>query len=214
VAALPRILTSHLYLKISSIFLELFAQIVLTVHVVKTVPKSPDSPERNRRMDSMIAKEVTRLLHLSPKDLRLRYAELFAECTHTGNKGWLIKRIAWRLQALAEGDLSERARDRARELACDADLRLSPPEPIKIPLCAVAELLGTPSIQSDPRLPPPGSTLVRKYKGQAVRVKVLSQGFEYHGITYESLSAVAQAITGTHWNGILFFRLNRKGGKS
>jgi hypothetical protein len=44
------------------------------------------------------------------------------------NKSWLIKRIAWRLQALAEGDLSERARQRAKELANDADLRLSPPK--------------------------------------------------------------------------------------
>jgi hypothetical protein len=39
---------------------------------------------------------------------------------------WLVKRIAWRMQALAEGDLSERARRRAAELANDADLRLSP----------------------------------------------------------------------------------------
>jgi hypothetical protein len=52
---------------------------------------------------------------------------VFGEATRAGNKSWLIKRIAWRLQALAEGDLSERARQRAKELANDADLRLSPP---------------------------------------------------------------------------------------
>jgi len=49
------------------------------------------------------------------------------EPTGVTNKGWLCKRLAWRLQALAEGDLSERARRRASELACDADLRLLPP---------------------------------------------------------------------------------------
>src|SRR5262249_32672437 len=47
--------------------------------------------------------------------------------TRTGNKAWLVKRLAWRLQALTEGDLSARARRRAADLAQDADLRLSPP---------------------------------------------------------------------------------------
>jgi hypothetical protein len=165
-------------------------------------------------MDSKIAKEVARLPHMTPEKLRRRYAQVFGEPTRTGNKAWLIKRIAWRLQALAEGDLSERARNRARELACDADLRLSPPQPTRSRSQAAAELIAIPAHRSDPRLPPPGSILVRKYKGQSVQVKVLHQGFEYRGTTFESLSAVAKVITGTHWNGMLFFRLNRKGGKS
>jgi hypothetical protein len=67
------------------------------------------------------------LQRLGAGQLRQRYAELFGETTNANNKAWLLKRIAWRLQALAEGDLSERARQRAAELACDADLRLNPP---------------------------------------------------------------------------------------
>src|SRR4051795_13142112 len=71
--------------------------------------------------------EVHALQRLSVADLRARFAELFGEPTRATNRIWLIRRLAWRLQALAEGDLSERARRRAAELANDADLRLLPP---------------------------------------------------------------------------------------
>ncbi len=71
--------------------------------------------------------EVAALGRLGVADLRHRFAELFGDTTRAGNKAWLIKRLAWRLQALAEGDLSERARRRAAELAQDADIRLTPP---------------------------------------------------------------------------------------
>jgi hypothetical protein len=78
-------------------------------------------------MQLNVAKEVAALRRLTTRQLRQRYAEVFGEATNANNKAWLVKRIAWRLQALAEGDLSERARRRAAELAHDADLRLSPP---------------------------------------------------------------------------------------
>src|SRR5579872_4997674 len=74
-----------------------------------------------------VAKEMAQLKRMSTPDLRARYAEVFGEETNANNKPWLIKRIVWRLQALAEGDLSERAKRRAGELACDADLRMNPP---------------------------------------------------------------------------------------
>src|SRR5882672_4301726 len=72
--------------------------------------------------------EVAALDRLGVAELRRRFAALFGEPTRAGNKTWLIKRLAWRLQALAEGDLSERARRRAAELARDTDLRLTAPE--------------------------------------------------------------------------------------
>jgi hypothetical protein len=74
-----------------------------------------------------LAKEVAQLGKLGTADLRARYAEVFGEPTRSGNRPWLVKRIAWRLQALAEGGLSDRAKQRAEELAQDADLRLRPP---------------------------------------------------------------------------------------
>jgi Protein of unknown function (DUF2924) len=60
-----------------------------------------------------VGKEVAALRRLTTRDLRQRYAEVFGEPTSANNRDWLVKRIAWRLQALAEGDLSERARRRA-----------------------------------------------------------------------------------------------------
>src|SRR5260370_11956029 len=78
-------------------------------------------------MELNVPTEVAALQRLGPKQLRARYAEVFGEATAANNRTWLIRRIAWRLQARAEGDLSERARRRAEELADDADLRLSPP---------------------------------------------------------------------------------------
>jgi hypothetical protein len=151
-----------------------------------------------------IEREVGKLLKLPVARLREKYAEAFGEPTRTGNKTWLVKRIAWRLQALAEGDLSERARRRAAELARDADLRLSPPK--TRPDAESAEE-GEPLRTTDPRLPPVGSILTRPYKGGVVEVRVLAAGFEYAGETYPSLSAVAKLVTGSHCNGFHFFRL-------
>jgi hypothetical protein len=74
-----------------------------------------------------VAKEVAALERMTVKDLRAKYAEVWSELTNANNKGWLVRRIAWRLQALAEGDLSERARQRAAELAKDADVRTTMP---------------------------------------------------------------------------------------
>ncbi|GIW90166.1 MAG: hypothetical protein KatS3mg109_0598 [Pirellulaceae bacterium] len=160
-------------------------------------------------MQLNVGKEVAALQRMTAKQLRQRYAELFGEETHANNKAWLVKRIAWRLQAMAEGDLSERARRRAVELANDADLRLSPPK--AKPATADPERTTTASLRLklDDRLPPPGTIITRQYKGQTFQVTVLPHGFEYQGEVYRSLSAVAKAITGTHCNGYLFFRLNQ-----
>lgn len=106
------------------------------------------------------------------------------------------------LQALAEGDLSQRARERAQELANDADLRLSPPQGQ-----AIGKSPGGVPLRRDPRLPMPGSILTRPYKGSTLQVKVLADAFQYEGQTYKSLSAVVKAITGSHANGFLFFGL-------
>jgi hypothetical protein len=164
-------------------------------------------------MDLNVGKEVAALRRLTVKELRARYAEVFGDQTKTGNKTWLVKRIAWRLQALAEGDLSERARRRAAELANDADLRTTPPK-VRSSLTPPAERTETATlrIKSHDRLPPPGTLLTRRYKGETLEVKVLPRGFEFEGEIYKSLSAVAKRITGTHCNGYLFFRLAGKDG--
>jgi len=162
-------------------------------------------------MQLNIAREVAALQRLSTNELRAKYAALFGEATRAGHKAWLVKRLAWRLQALAEGDLSERARRRAAELAHDADLRLSPPRPRKAAVAPAPKALASrPS--RDCRLPLPGTVLTRRYKGQTLQVEVLPHGFAFTGQRYKSLGAVAKAITGSHYNGFYFFRLGVKGG--
>jgi len=157
-----------------------------------------------------IAKEVAALERMTGKQLRDKFAEVFGETTNANNRVWLVKRIAWRLQAMAEGGLSERAKARAAELARDADLRVIPPTNKAPALSVAATRVVHTSAASDKRLPPPGSIITRKYKGSAVQVKVLTEGFEYAGEVYRTLSAVAKAITGSHCNGYLFFRLNNQ----
>ena len=63
---------------------------------------------------------------------------------------------------------------------------------------------------SDPRLPPVGAAITRKYKGRTLTVTVLADGFEYEGERYRSLTAVAKAINGSHMNGFRFFGLEGK----
>ena len=152
-----------------------------------------------------LANEVAALQRLSVCQLRQRFAELFGETSHAGNKIWLIKRIAWRLQTLAEGDVSERARRRIHKLARDADLRRNPPRPKPCtPPQVVAEATPPPSVV-DARLPPQGTILTRPYKGQLVQVQVLTDGCAYAGSIYASLNAVAKVVTGSHCDGFLFF---------
>jgi len=124
---------------------------------------------------------------------------------------WLVKRIAWRLQAKAEGDLSERARRRAAELIADADLRLSaPPADAGTATQEPHVILRVPT---DDRLPRRGTILTRRYKGQTLQVEVLEHGFAFESKTYRSLSAVAKAVTGSHCSGHFFFGLTQKGAK-
>ena len=157
-----------------------------------------------------VGKELAAIQRLTIKQLKERYAEVFGENTNATNRAWLVKRIAWRLQALAEGGLSERAQRRAGELANDADIRMNPPK-----VKAATEATG-PTVtavlrdKADNRLPPPGTIISRAYKGQTLQVKVLANGFEYAGDVYKSLSAVAKAITGQHVNGYHFFRLAKE----
>jgi hypothetical protein len=154
-----------------------------------------------------IAHDLAALQRLSVSQLQTRHAELFGETTTARHKTWLVRRLAWRLQALAEGDLSECARHRAVQLARDADLRLRPP---KTTTAAATHHDGQPQVgrgSANHRLPPPGTILTRPYKGQVLQVQVLEHGFAFNGQVYRSLSAVAKAITGAHYNGYLFFRL-------
>ncbi len=156
-------------------------------------------------MNEELRKEIEQLRREKTGALRARYLELFGEAPKSSNHAHLFRRIAWRLQALSEGDLSQRARERAASLAADADLRL------RVPRKFWRELSARGPVR-DPRLPSIGTTLARQYRGQMISVKILAEGFEYEGKIYDSLSSIASSCTGTRWNGFSFFGLNKTGG--
>jgi DUF2924 family protein len=152
--------------------------------------------------------EVAVLERTSTVDLRKKFAQLCGYATDCRNRTWLIRRIAWRLQANAEGGLSERARARAAELANDAELRTTAPQSKGFGQNAKESLtVAQVATPSDSRLPIPGGVIVRDYKGRRLQVKVLDQGLEFEGQIFKSLSAVAKHITGNHCNGYLFVRI-------
>jgi len=157
---------------------------------------------KKQAMEQAMTDEVERLRRMPVQQLRARYQEVYGEQTSSSHKQHLIRRIAWRLQVLAQGDLTERAERRAREIANDADLKTQVPRG-----WARDAGVSTARRRRDRRLPVAGTILRRPYRERTVEVKVLAEGFEYAGQRYESLSAVARAITGTRWNGLLFFGL-------
>ncbi len=155
-----------------------------------------------------IEKEVAALQQMPTGQLCERYAELFGEPTRTRNRTYLVRKIAWKLQTLAEGDLSDRARRRAEELARGEELRVMPPKSTEA--AYPAAVVTREVISTDPRLPSPGTAIVREYKGLKLQVLVLADGFEFEGKRYKSLSAVAKKITGSHINGYRFFGLEEQ----
>jgi hypothetical protein len=166
-------------------------------------------------LDPSTAKKIRALDGMTIGELREKYLEVFGEATRSGNKRFLVRRIAWQLQALREGGISARARARAAELADESYLRTRAPS---TPSSSAVDgdtrtIIRSFSPPQDPRLPMPGTILTRDYRGKVIQVMVLDKGFEFEGETYRSLTAIAKAVTGSHWNGFHFFGIKNGEGR-
>jgi len=120
--------------------------------------------------------------------------------------------LVWRVQELAYGGLSERAKARIVELNKDDDLRFLPPRgwnPLEKAAPAPTSGQRGHAVR-DPRIPSPGSVITRQYHGREIRVTVTESGFEWEGRPYRSLSAIARDVCGQRWNGFLFFQLTTR----
>jgi hypothetical protein len=146
-------------------------------------------------MKTSVLKEVAALPGLSIGDLKTKWQELFDSDPPPYNKAFLIRRLAYRLQELTHGGLSEITKERLKNLASEEG---DPPRQ------------QAKTFQGDG--PVTGTRLMREWKGVEHCVTVMENGFDYEGQKFRSLSAVARAITGTRWNGKLFFGLKKGGG--
>jgi hypothetical protein len=141
--------------------------------------------------------EIARLRGLDIKALRARWRTVFG-----GNapphlpRHLLFAIIAYRLQAEVFGDLD------AETLKLFKKIDLAPSRTEAVPL--------TEALEQRRRVLSPGTILMRDWNGQTHRVMVVGQGFAWEGTTYDSLSKIAQAITGSKWNGPRFFGLRTK----
>ncbi len=157
-----------------------------------------------------ILMEIEALRRATLAQLRERYRELFGEDAHSRHREHLFRKVAWRLQALDQGGLTERARARAAEIAADADLRVVAPRGFfgkeERARLTVPHHNGR-SGREDRRVPIAGTLLEREFRGRKHLVEVLPDGFRYEGRHHRSLSSVAREITGTRWNGMAFFNL-------
>jgi hypothetical protein len=171
---------------------------------------------RTETLDSTAVRaQIEALRHMTTGQLKEKYREVFGEPTRSNHKQFLFRRIAWRIQANAWGGLSERARRRALEIANDADLRIRAPKNFSIDELDPARTLETKvAPTADPRLPKPGTLLVRRHQGKDIVVRVREDGFEFDGQVHRSLSTAVRAATGTAWNGFTFFGLGTKPGRA
>ena len=122
-------------------------------------------------MDESVIAQIEQLRQLTIADLRIKYFEVFGEESRSANRGFLFRRIAFRLQARAEGDLSERARRRALEIADDSDLRLRVSKTLfgddaQLKSEAAANPDKRYSQPRDSRLPVPGTVLTRQFENR------------------------------------------------
>lgn len=166
-----------------------------------------------RRAVADIPGQLAALRKMTVAQLRERYREVFGEPTRSRNKDYLRKKVAWRIQELAEGGLSDRARAKIAELAPHAPVRWRSSGGGSSPASSQAEATSSAASSTtarDPRLPEPGTVITREHQGVEHRVTVLDEGFEYDGQRYPTLSKIARQITGTNWNGFLFFKLTSR----
>ncbi len=152
-----------------------------------------------------VLRQIAELHRLPMLELTERWRVLMGGDAPPYNKAFLLKRLTCRIQELAYGGLPMAAMHEMERALDDAGYDAVGGE-------RAAARASTPATRRNPGLPMMGTRLVRDWNGQRYDVLVTQDGFEFEGRPYKSLTAIAKAITGTHWNGPNFFGLRRKQG--
>jgi len=146
---------------------------------------------------SSTLRQIAELETLPAGQLEDRWRALFGSDPPACQRRFLVKRLAYRIQELAYGGLSEAARTRMEEIAQEAGFDEEASLPGR----------GRRASARKRELPVAGTRLVRLWDDRRYEVTVTVTGFEFEGRPYRSLSAIANTITGGHWNGRVFFGL-------
>ncbi|MFA7254668.1 MAG: DUF2924 domain-containing protein [Candidatus Omnitrophota bacterium] len=155
-------------------------------------------------MKENISGQIEALKTIETTQLLALFRQHFGDKSAPGNRSFLIRQLAYRIQEQAAGGISPALKHNIQKLVQSYD-------PInKRTFKTRGGNLST-TTGRDPRLPMPGSLVTKLYKGDRIEVKVLESGFEYKEAAYKNLSAVAKAVTGSHWNGFGFFGLAKNG---
>ena len=160
-------------------------------------------------MPKSITAQVRALQQMTLAELREKWAEVFGEETQQRHRTYLWKRIAWKIQGDHYVGLT--GEERAQVDMYRDEFRRMPPDQWFPGGLHNQECKMTAKPDRDPRLPPTGSAITRMYRGDEIVVTIRGDGFEYRGLMFRSLSAVAKTITGTNWNGYTFFGLSKEG---
>ena len=155
-------------------------------------PKTKPAPAKS------ITQEIQELCAMAVPELVARYTELHGKEPRSKHRTWLWRRCAHRLQEVQFGGLSQVAQRRLDELIAELDLPLNGKHTVRGKVAA------------KPGDPPPGTTLTRVWRGTEIHTTAVEGGWECAGVVYRSLSAAAKAVTGSHWNGRLFFGLKSR----
>lgn len=167
-----------------------------------------------KRLTTEMREEIDSLPALTVNELREKFGEVLGYASKSRNRQFLLRKITWGIQAREWGDICPAARKRAHDLADLRHLRVRMPRDAEMGLPDADGTLVVRKklkLSRDPRIPMPGCLLTKDWDKKRIEVRVLEGGFEFEDRRYRSLSAIAREITGTNWNGFLFFGLG--GGK-
>jgi len=148
-----------------------------------------------------IEKEIEALRKMAVPELVARYREVYGKEPRVRNREWLWKRVSWRIQEMKFGGLSHLAKERLEQIIAELDVPLTERQR------SISGRLKRPGRSNDP---PVGTILTRTWHGREIQVTVVDGGYEYDGVVHKTLTAAAKAITGSHWNGRLFFGLVKR----
>jgi len=158
---------------------------------------------RNEKNDgrtrNSVLRQLATLQTLTLEQLREKWLDLYGSDPPRYKRQFLIKRLAYRIQELFYGGLSETAKARLWQIAQDD------------PVATVEGKVSEERKSKENILP--GTRCVQVWNDRRYEVTVRENGFEYDGRIFRSLSAVAREITGTRWNGKVFFGLKKSYGK-